>query len=325
LDVERSSLRAADREIELRPKSFGVLRYLVENADRLVTKEELISAIWPDAIVTDDSLTRCVSEIRSAIGPAGDHQDRPAPWVSVRHARRAVGRGPSCFDDQHGRLSAQTSKAADAGGFLRAKVGLARGASLCRLWISNAYLVALLIARHVEVLLADVIDPIVVERLAFVVLEAVTREYHDDTAHAGSDPQRFVPWRFWMEGLVAASLAALSQSVAGSQPVVLPETRARLQPPLPDRPSIAVLPFTNMSDTVEQGYFADGLVEEIITALSRFSSLFVIARNSTFTYKGRAVDMEQVGRELGVHYVLEGSVRKTQHRVRIAATTLSVT
>ncbi len=86
---------------------------------------------------------------------------------------------------------------------------------------------------------------------------------------------------------------------------------------LPDKPSIAVLPFQNMSGDPEQDYFADGMVEDIITALSRMSSLLVIARNSSFTYKGRAVDVKQVGRELGVRYVLEGSVRKAANRVRI--------
>ncbi len=86
---------------------------------------------------------------------------------------------------------------------------------------------------------------------------------------------------------------------------------------LPDKPSIAVLPFQNMSGDPEQEYFADGIVEEIITALSRFKMLFVIARNSSFAYKGRAVDIKQVGRELGVRYVLEGSVRKAAGRVRI--------
>ena len=91
------------------------------------------------------------------------------------------------------------------------------------------------------------------------------------------------------------------------------------QQPLPDKPSIAVLPFQNMSGDPEQEYFADGMVEEIITALSRIRWLFVIARNSSFTYKGQAVDVKQVGRELGVHYVLEGSIRRGGNRVRIAA------
>jgi TolB-like protein/DNA-binding winged helix-turn-helix (wHTH) protein len=88
---------------------------------------------------------------------------------------------------------------------------------------------------------------------------------------------------------------------------------------LPDNPSIAVLPFANMSGDPEQEYFADGMVEEIITALSRVRWLFVIARNSSFTYKGQAIDVKQVGRELGVRYVLEGSVRKAAGRVRITA------
>jgi TolB-like protein/class 3 adenylate cyclase len=87
---------------------------------------------------------------------------------------------------------------------------------------------------------------------------------------------------------------------------------------LPDKPSIAVLPFQNMSGDPEQEYFADGMVEDIITALSRFKSLFVIARNSSFTYKGKTVDIKQVGRDLGVRYVLEGSVRRAGGRVRIA-------
>jgi adenylate cyclase len=102
-----------------------------------------------------------------------------------------------------------------------------------------------------------------------------------------------------------------------------PQGDTRAQPdgpkplPLPDKPSIAVLPFTNLSGDPEQEYFADGLVEDIITALSRVRSFFVIARNSSFTYKGRAVDVRQVARELGVRYVLEGSIRKAGSRVRI--------
>jgi TolB-like protein len=88
---------------------------------------------------------------------------------------------------------------------------------------------------------------------------------------------------------------------------------------LPDKPSIAVLPFQNMSGDPEQDYFTDGMVEDIITALSRFRHLFVIARNSSFTYKGRAVEIKQIGRDLGVRYVLEGSVRKVANQVRITA------
>ncbi len=106
-------------------------------------------------------------------------------------------------------------------------------------------------------------------------------------------PNSALPWN---PAAAAASTAALSQS---------------------DKPSIAVLPFQNIIGDPEQEYFADGIVEEVITALSRFTQLFVIARNSSFAYKGRSVDVKQVGRELGVRYVLEGSVRRAANRVRI--------
>ncbi|MCC8937521.1 winged helix-turn-helix domain-containing protein [Bradyrhizobium sp. Arg68] len=108
--------------------------------------------------------------------------------------------------------------------------------------------------------------------------------------------------------------ATLEQPHTASQPLL----NAALEPlALPDKPSIAVLPFQNMSGDPEQEYFADGIVEDIITALTRFKSLFVIARNSSFTFKGKPVDIKHVGRQLGVRYVLEGSVRKAANRVRI--------
>jgi TolB-like protein len=110
---------------------------------------------------------------------------------------------------------------------------------------------------------------------------------------------------------IAQPIRAYRVGGASAAAVAAPEL------PLPDKPSIAVLPFANMSGDPEQEYFADGMVEEIITALSRIRWLFVIARNSSFTYKGQAVDVKQVGRELGVRYVLEGSVRKAGGRVRI--------
>ncbi len=104
------------------------------------------------------------------------------------------------------------------------------------------------------------------------------------------------------------------------------EVAAKAQPlPLPDKPSIAVLPFNNLSNDPEQEFFADGMAEDIITALSRFRSLFVIDRNSSFTYKGRAIDVIEVGRDLGVRYVVEGSVRKAGNRVRITAQLIDAT
>jgi TolB-like protein/class 3 adenylate cyclase len=118
-----------------------------------------------------------------------------------------------------------------------------------------------------------------------------------------AEPMR--AWRVKLGGRGSATAQAVS--LAGRAPTLA----------LPDKPSIAVLPFQNMSGDPEQEYFADGMVEDIITALSRFKSLFVIARNSSFAYKGRTVDIKLVGRELGVRYVLEGSVRKSGNRVRI--------
>jgi adenylate cyclase len=122
------------------------------------------------------------------------------------------------------------------------------------------------------------------------------------------------PMRAWRLR-VGAAKPGQTKSVA--------ETPAALA--LPDKPSIAVLPFQNMSGDAEQEYFADGMAEDIITELSRFKSLFVIARNSSFTYKGKAVDIKQVGRELGVRYVLEGSVRKAGNRVRITGQLIDAT
>lgn len=114
--------------------------------------------------------------------------------------------------------------------------------------------------------------------------------------------------------LYAARIATASQIANASS-----RSDDRKPLPLPDKPSIAVLPFQNMSGDPEQEYFADGVVDDIITALSRFKSLFVIARNSSFAYKGRSPDIRQVGRDLGVRYVLEGSVRRAGNRLRITA------
>jgi TolB-like protein/class 3 adenylate cyclase len=118
---------------------------------------------------------------------------------------------------------------------------------------------------------------------------------------------------------IARPVRVFDVKMTGGAMTLTPNAAARAPLPLPDKPSIAVLPFQNMSGDPEQEYFADGMVEEIITALSRIPWLFVIARNSSFTYKGKSVDVKQVGRQLGVRYVLEGSVRKGGNRVRITA------
>lgn len=125
------------------------------------------------------------------------------------------------------------------------------------------------------------------------------------------------------EAIRAYAITPKGAATAGTvSPAAVPSSNTAL--PLPDKASIAVLPFQNMSGDPEQDYFADGMVEEIITALARFNSLLVIARNSSFTYKGKLVDIKQAGRELGVLYILEGSVRKSGGRVRITGQLIEV-
>jgi TolB-like protein/DNA-binding SARP family transcriptional activator len=201
LDLRRGVLLADGAECSLRPKSLLFLRYLVENAGRVVDRDEIMNAVWPGVFVTDDSIAQCVRDIRRALG---DGEQR-----------------------------------------------------LLRTMTRRGYL------------------------------------------------------------LTAAVVQSGERPVSGAPPTAEPSHPVASQPAVPDKPSIAVLPFQNMSGDPEQEYFVDGMVEEIITALSRIRWLFVIARNSTFSYKGQAPDIKQVGRELGVRYVLEGSVRKGGNRVRI--------
>ena len=205
LDLDRGTLLGSTgEELALRPKSFLMLEYFVEHADRLIDRDELMHVVWPDVIVTDDSIAQCIGEIRRVLGSDGQ-----------RHLRTVQRRG---------------------------------------------------------------------YRFTGPVQRAIVTEPPEPTD-------------------------------------VAPVSRAERPPgsQSPDHPTIAVLPFQNMSGDPEQEYFADGMVEEIITALSRIRWLTVIARNSSFIYKNRAVDIKQVGRELGVRYVLEGSVRRSADVVRITA------
>jgi adenylate cyclase len=205
LDIAQGCLRTADREVDLRPKSFEVLRCLVENAGRLVTKDELIKAVWPNVIVSDESLARCISEVRQAIADSDQKIIKTVPRRGYRFSSP--------------------------------------------------------VSQHPE--------------------------------NAGT-----------------ASVAATSPTTG---------TDTDLEPRITDRASIAVLPFSNLSGDPQQEYFSDGITEDIITELSRFSELAVIARNSTFQYKGKTIDVGDVRRQLGVRYVLEGSIRRVRDRIRINA------
>jgi TolB-like protein/class 3 adenylate cyclase/Flp pilus assembly protein TadD len=133
-------------------------------------------------------------------------------------------------------------------------------------------------------------------------------------------PKRQVGWRKPVLAGAAAALVVIAGLLIWQRPWapgVEPASLERMAHPLPDKPSIAVLPFTNMSDDPSQEYFTDGMTEDLITDLSKISGLFVIARNSVFTYKGKAVEVRQVAEDLGVRYVLEGSVRRAGEQVRI--------
>ncbi len=211
VDTNRREIRRGTAVVSPGPQVFDLLVYLISNRDRVVSKDDLLEAVWRGRNVSEQTLTSHINAVRKAIGDSGDEQRliRTVP----RKGFRFVG----------------------------------------------------------EV----------------------------------------------QEGRVAAAFA-----VAPPPPAALVATEPLA---LPDRPSIAVLPFTNMSGDPARDYFADGMTEDIITELSRFRWLFVIARNSTFTYRDRAVDVKQVGRELGVRYVLEGGVRQASDRVRITAQLIDAT
>ncbi len=237
LDVRRSSLRTADRDVQLRPKVFEVLRYLVENADRLVTKEELIEAIWPHVTVTDEALAHCVSEARQAIGDGGQAIIKTVP-------RRGY-------------------------------------------------------------------------RFAAPVLRVATGVVAPPPSPAGIAGVPPAPMLAGGTPAVPGAAAPPASPDSGPHPPPYPHSRAGGREG--DRPTVAVLPFVNLSGDPQQDYFSDGMTEDITTELSRFSDLLVIGRNSAFQYKGKAVDLRQVGRELNARYLLEGSVRRSGDRIRIAA------
>ena len=209
-DTDRRELQRGSDMVPTTPQFFDLLDYLIRNRDRVVSKEDLVHAIWNGRIVSDSALTTRLNAVRNAIGDSGEEQ------------------------------------------------------------------------RLIKTL----------PRKGFRFIGTV-REAHQSSGTGAI-----------LDGRMEAPQAAL---------------------PLPDRPSIAVLPFVNLSSEPDQEYFADGMVEEIITALSRFKTLFVIARNSSFTYRGRAANLKQVGRELGVRYVLEGSIRKSANRVRITGQLVDTT
>ncbi len=206
LDTGRRELRRGDGLVPVEPQVFDLLEYLIQNRDHVVSKDDIVTAIWNGRAISDSALSNRVNAARAALNDTGKDQ------------------------------------------------------------------------RFIRTL-----------------------------------PRKGV--RF---------VAAVREEKLSASPFAAQPEKASPAPPLLDRPSIAVLPFQNMSGDAEQEYFADGVVEDIIGALSRMRRLFVIARNSSFVYKGRTIDVKQVGRELGVRYVLEGSVRKSADRVRLTGQLIDV-
>jgi TolB-like protein/DNA-binding winged helix-turn-helix (wHTH) protein len=222
-------------------RALDILRILVERAGELVTKDEIVAAIWPGMVVEDSNLTVQISTLRRIL------DKEPAEASCIQTVSRRGYRFVATVTRLQPLGATESASKAVAGGLDLAFPNLG------------------------EQQVKNIARPFYVERIA------------------------------------------------------LERTASPALPPLPEKPSIAVLPFQNLSGDPEQEYFVDGMVQEIITALSRIRWLFVIARNSSFTYKDQAVDVKQVGRELGVRYVLEGSVRKAGGRVRITAQLIEAT
>jgi TolB-like protein/DNA-binding winged helix-turn-helix (wHTH) protein/rhodanese-related sulfurtransferase len=221
----------------LRPQCFAVLRFLLRNPSRLVTKDELMAAVWPGTVVTDDSLVQCVHEIRRALG-----------------------------DEDHTVL-----KTAPRRGY--------------RLVLPTEIPNDIATSPHPEPVASHVAPP-----------PAQGPRLLDVATAAG------------IALVVVAALVAWW--LMRAQPT---------DPTADGRPTIAVLPFDNLGDDPQQVYFADGITEDLITDLSKISGVFVIARNSVWPYRDRSVDVREVARELGVRYVLEGSVRREGDQLRINA------
>ncbi len=244
LDLARCSLRRGVEEIQLRPKAFDVLRHLAENAGRVVSKDELMKAVWAGVVVTDDSLVQCVKEIRDALN---DSEQRIIKTVPRRGYLFAAEVSSSAMLKEPG-----TAPADQRGLRSRSK----------KLWLAA---VAALIALAV----------------------LVGRQLIDDTRAPGS------------------TVADLNRT--NGRPGIAAQRQA-----------IAVLPLVSLADLQRDDYFADGLTEDIISALGRFPEISVRSRNAVFPYKGKTPRPDEVGRDLDVRYVLEGSVRRSAARIRVS-------
>jgi TolB-like protein/DNA-binding winged helix-turn-helix (wHTH) protein len=285
LDDRLYELRRAGVPLEIERKVFDVLTYLIHHRDRLVPKDELLDKLWPGVVVGEAALTRCITAARKAVGDDGGRQE----IIKTQH-----GRGY--------RFVATVIERTDEPVFQFERPEEPPGPLLP-------------LSSH----------------------PPETGEGRGESPPPSGDSALPVrPARRWYGqrgGLALVGLLLLVGVIATVQYLSLrpPAPSANIPPeqlqplPLPDKLSLVVLPFTNMSDDPEQEYFSDGMTEDLTTALSKLSSLFVISRNSAFTYKGKAVKAQDVGKELGVQYVLEGSVQRAGSQVRITAQLIDAT
>jgi len=358
LDTARRELLRGGALIALQPQVFDLLQYAIRNRERVVSKDDLLAAVWNGRIVSESTLATRINAARNAIGDSGEEQ---------RLIRTAHGKGIRFVGAV--REEAETVRklaaifAADVAGYSRLmeqdEVGTLRRLTACRAILDEriAAYRGRIFGSAGDSVVADFASAVDAVQCAVAVQEALAAEeqmrfrigvHVGDVIVQGDN--------LFGDGVnIAARLEALAEPggicISGTvrdyigtklpvaftdlgeqqvkhiaQPIrayrVRGETAtpaAATALPLPNKPSIAVLAFTNMSSDPEQEFVADGIAEDIITALSHYPSLFVIARNSSFTYKACAVDVKQVGRELGVRYVLEGSVRRATDRIRVTA------
>jgi adenylate cyclase len=361
LDTARRELRRAGALIALQPQVFDLLEYAIRNRDRVVSKDDLLAAVWNGRIVSESTLSTRINAARTALGDSGEDQ---------RLIRTAHGKGIRFVgvvrEQEETVRKLAAIFAADVAGYSRLmgqdEVGTLRRLTACRAVLDEriAAYRGRIFGSAGDSVVADFASAVDAVQCAVAVQEALANEeqmrfrigvhvgdvivqgdnlFGDGVNIAARLEALAVPGGICISGTVRDQIGTklpLALTDLGEQQVkniarpvhafrvgasgaAQPEEAFTVAPLLPDKPSLAVLPFTNMSNDPEQEFFSDGISEDIITALSHYPELFVIARNSCFTYKGRAVDVKQVGRELGVRYVLEGSVRKSGNRIRLTA------
>jgi TolB-like protein/DNA-binding response OmpR family regulator len=304
LDLIHPELRRDGQPVRLHRRALGVLCALAEAKGEIVSKDELMARLWPGRIVEEGNLHVHVSALRKSLDEHGEGH---------KFVVTVPGRGYRLADLSGEEYSADGTVEAFSLGRFRldfARRELLRDGQPLRL---HRHPLSILCA------LAEARGGVVSRG------ELIARLWPGRTVEEGNLHVHVSALRKALDGhggghsLIVTVLGGYRLANPGSRSVHLAEDSVPPHLPLPDRPSIAVMPFQNFGGDPDEEYFADGMVEEIITALSRIRWLFVIARNSSFTYKDQAVDVKRIGRELGVRYVLEGSVRKAGGRVRITA------